>query len=91
MLEKIKTRALQENALKARLTAEKQRFKQRESQIALAREKFEFDAVEEALKHAPAMRAITTDDQLSSDEKRDRLRRLLFPQAFEAEETASAA
>lgn len=91
VLEKVKTRALHEKSLKARLAAEKRRFKQRESQLALAREKFEFDAVDAALAHAPAIRTITADGKLSTDEKRERLRRLLFPQAFEMEEVAPAA
>ena len=89
VLEKVKTRALHEKTFKARLTAEKQRFKQRERQIAFARERFEFDAADAALAHAPAIRTITADDQLSADEKREQVRRLLFPQAFA--DTAPAA
>ena len=82
VLEKVKTRALHEKALGARLAAEKRREAQRERQMAFAREKFEFDAADAALAHAPAIRTITADDQLSSDEKREQVRRLLFPQAF---------
>ncbi len=82
VLEKVKTRALHENALKARLAAEKRRSRQRESQLALAREKFEFDAVEAVLKQAGKVKTISADRTLSSDEKREQMRRLLFPQAF---------
>ena len=82
VLEKIKTRSLHEKAFKARLAAEKRREGQRERQMAFAREKFEFDAADAALAHAPAIRTITADDKLSSDEKREQVRRLLFPQAF---------
>ena len=82
VLEKIKSRAVQEKALGARTAAEKRREAQRERQLALAREKFEYDAVEAALAQAPAIRTITADGALSSDEKREQVRRLLFPQAF---------
>ncbi len=82
VLEKIKTRAIHEQTLKARLASEKRREAQRERQLALAREKFEYDAVEAALAQAPAIRTITADGALSSDEKREQVRRLLFPQAF---------
>ena len=84
VLEKIKTRAIHEKTLKARLAADKRREAQRERerQLALSREKFEYDAVEAALAQAPAIRTITADGALSSDEKREQVRRLLFPQAF---------
>ena len=83
VLEKVKTRGLHEKALRAKLVGEKKRFEQKERQMALAREKFEFDAVEEVLKQAEKIKTISTDRALSSDEKREQLRRLLFPQAFE--------
>ena len=82
MLEKIKTRTLHEKKLKGHLAAEKRREAQRERQIELARKKFEFDAADAALAHATALRTITDDGALSSDEKREQVRRLLFPQAF---------
>ena len=82
VLEKIKTRTLHEKTLKARLATEKRREAQRERQLAFARERFEFDAADAALAHAPAIRTITADGALSSDEKREQVRRLLFPQAF---------
>ncbi len=82
VLEKIKTRVTHEKTLKARLTADKRREAQRERQLAFARERFEFDAADAALTHAPAIRTITADGALSSDEKREQVRRLLFPQAF---------
>ena len=82
VLEKIKTRAIHEKTLKARLAADKRREAQRERQLAFARERFEFDAADAALAHAPAIRTITADGALSSDEKREQVRRLLFPQAF---------
>ncbi len=84
VLEKVKTRALHEKALTARLAAEKRREAQKDRQMEFAREKFEFDAVDAALAHAPTIRTITADGKLSSDEKRERMRRLLFPQAFES-------
>ena len=84
VLEKVKTRALHEKALNARLATDKRRDKQRERQMAFAREKFEFDAVEAVLEQAGKIKTVSTDRTLSSDEKRDQLRRLLFPQAFEA-------
>ena len=83
VLEKIKTRTLHEKTLKARLATDKRRDAQRERQMAFAREKFEFDAVEAVLKQAEKVKTISTDRTLSSDEKREHLRRLLFPQAFE--------
>ena len=81
-LEKTNVRGLHEKALKAKLTGEKRRFEQKERQIALDREKFEFSAVEAALKEAARIKAISADPALPSDEKREQLRRLLFPQAF---------
>ena len=42
----------------------------------------EFDAVEAVLKQAGKVKTISADRALSSDEKREQLRRLLFPQAF---------
>ncbi len=83
VLEKVKTRALHEKSLAARLAAEKRRDKQRERQLAFAREKFEFDAVAAVLKQSGRVKKISTDPALSSDEKREQLRRLLFPQTFE--------
>ena len=79
ILERIKTRGVHEKALKAKIAVEKQRSKQRDRQMALAREKFEFDAVEAVLKQAGKIKTISTDRALSSDEKREGLRRLLFP------------
>ena len=52
MLEKVKTRGLHEKALKIKLATEKRRYEQKERQIALDREKFEFNAVEAVLKQA---------------------------------------
>ena len=82
VLEKVKTRGLHEKALRAKLVGEKKRFEQKERQMALAREKFEFDAVEAVLKETARIKTISADPALSSDEKREQLRRLLFPQAF---------
>ena len=83
VLEKVKTRALHEKALAARLATDKRRDQQRERQMAFAREKFEFDAAEAVLREAAKIKTISADPALSSDEKREQLRRLLFPQAFE--------
>ena len=92
VLEKIKTRALHEQTLGLRTAVEKRREAHRERQMAFAREKFEFDAADAALAHAPAIRTITADQALSADEKREQVRRLLFPQAFaDAPSAASAA
>ena len=87
VLESIRRRGLSEKALKERSATEKRREKLRERQMAFAREKFEFDAVEEVLKQAEKVKTISTDRALSSDEKREQLRRLLFPQAFEESPT----
>ena len=82
VLEKVKTRGLHEKALKAKLATDKRRFEQKERQMALDREKFEFNAVEAVLEQAGKVKTISADRTLSSDEKREQLRRLLFPQAF---------
>ncbi len=87
MLERIKRRGLSEKTLRAKLTNEKHRFGQKERQMTLDREKFEFNAVEAVLKQAGKVKSISADRALSSDEKRDQLRRLLFPQAFEPSPT----
>ena len=84
ILERVKRRGLNEKAFRAKLTEEKRRFEQKERQMAFDREKFEFDAVEAVLKQAGKVKTISADPALSSDEKREQLRRLLFPQAFEA-------
>ena len=83
VLEKVKTRGLHEKALRAKVAGEKRRLEQGEKRMALAREKFEFDAAEAVLDEAAKIKAISADPKLSSDEKREQLRRLLFPQAFE--------
>ena len=56
--------------------------------LALQREKFEFDAVKQAIAHAAEIKTITGDRTLNSAEQSERVRRLLFPQAFAAPEEA---
>ena len=82
VLEKHRTGDLHSKALATKAKSERARLAQKERQMELEREKFEFKAVDAALAHAPAIRTITTDGALSSDEKREQVRRLLFPQAF---------
>ncbi len=57
----------------------------KEQDLALQREKFEFDAVKQAISHAAEIKTITGDRTLNSAEQSERVRRLLFPQAFAEE------
>ena len=87
ILERRRTGDLHGETLTAKVKSERSRLAQKDRQMAFERDKFEFDAVEAALAHAPTIRTITADGKLSAEEKREQLRRLLFPQAFEASPT----
>lgn len=50
----------------------------READLALAREKFEFDAAKRAMEEAAKIKAVAADDSLDDDEKIAKVREALF-------------
>lgn len=76
------TLALKTRELTAKETGFRLKYEQKEREITLAVQKFTFDAIAAAIKHAAQIKTISADRKLSADEKSEQMRRLLFPQAF---------
>ena len=70
----VKDRQLREVELRQK----KEEQKVREEYLKLSREKFEFSAAREAMKHVEEIRDISTDQSLDADEKIARVREALF-------------
>jgi len=60
------------------LAQKKEEQKVKEEYLKLSREKFEFSAAREAMKHAEEIKEITSNDELDADEKIARVRKALF-------------
>lgn len=66
-----------------------ERIRQKDQEIKLAIEKFQFDGAQAALDHLPALRAIAQNRTLSNDQKREQVRlRLWGPSPLELENKA---
>lgn len=61
-----------------RLVLEFAKVEDKRSQLALSREKFEFDAAKAVLERAAELRAVAQDGGLGQDAKVDKIRQLLF-------------
>ena len=70
----VKDRQLKEIELRQK----KEEQKVREEYLKLSREKFEFSAAREAMKHVEEIREISANDELDADEKIARVREALF-------------
>lgn len=71
--------AFRDQDLKSReLSLKEERQKTAEKQLALAREKFEFDAAKAAMAKAAEIKSISADDSLAADEKIAKVRAALF-------------
>lgn len=67
------------NSFKAVMDSEKLKLKREE--LALARNRFEWDAAQECLKRLPDLKAVSDAPKLSADEKAKAIQQILFPKS----------